>query len=215
VIRAPEFPDTCKKFPVLRNIFPVNLSGELLNKWLQHSGFLRQNRLQLPQNRKIPVKFPDSREISWRRVQSALQRQPASHGVRETSRGWQKGPQLAGFCDLVGRLQTPEFTESEANLRKVSARCREYSRFRETFTGDAVRSPLGAGSGSRFHSLLRPSKPWIGKPIRGLPGTGRGQIRHFLQFRSDRIERPQSCGAARERQSRGSKPNGLSITGKP
>jgi hypothetical protein len=44
VIRDPEFPDTCKKFPVPWNIFPVNLRRELGEKWLQRSGFLLQNR---------------------------------------------------------------------------------------------------------------------------------------------------------------------------
>jgi hypothetical protein len=37
---AQEFPVTGQKFPVPQNIFPVNLSRELLKKWLQHSGFL-------------------------------------------------------------------------------------------------------------------------------------------------------------------------------
>jgi hypothetical protein len=32
LIRDPEFPDTYKKLPVLRNIFPVNLRRELREK---------------------------------------------------------------------------------------------------------------------------------------------------------------------------------------
>jgi hypothetical protein len=48
---------------------------------------------------------------------------------------------MAGFCNLAGRLQTPERTKSEADLPKVSGRHREYSRFRETDGGDGVRSP--------------------------------------------------------------------------
>jgi hypothetical protein len=35
-----EFPGTCKKLPVLRNIVPVSLRRELREKWLQRSGFL-------------------------------------------------------------------------------------------------------------------------------------------------------------------------------
>jgi hypothetical protein len=57
---------------------------------------------------------------------------------------------LAGFCGLVDRLQAPEFTKCEAGLPKVSGRHPEYSRFRETGTGDRVRSPLGGAGGSRF-----------------------------------------------------------------
>src|ERR1700722_8273713 len=34
---------------------------------------------------KFPVKFPDSREFVWRRVRSALRRQPASPGLRENA----------------------------------------------------------------------------------------------------------------------------------
>ncbi len=44
------FPDTGQKFPVPRNIFPVNLSRELFKKWLQHSGLLLRKRLSEPQN---------------------------------------------------------------------------------------------------------------------------------------------------------------------
>jgi hypothetical protein len=35
-----EFPDTCKNFPVLRNIFPVNLRRELREKRRRRGGFL-------------------------------------------------------------------------------------------------------------------------------------------------------------------------------
>jgi hypothetical protein len=50
---------------------------------------------------------------------------------------------------------------SQAISAKVSGEHREYSRFAETVGGDRVRSRL--------------------------PAAGRSQIRHFLQFRSDRI----------------------------
>ena len=53
-----KFPVPANKFAVPRNIFPVNLSRELFDKWLQHSGFLLRNRLSEPQNRKIPCKIP-------------------------------------------------------------------------------------------------------------------------------------------------------------
>ncbi len=56
--RLPNFPVLAGKFPVLQNIFPVNLRRELFKKWLQHRGFLLRNRLSEPQNRKIPCKIP-------------------------------------------------------------------------------------------------------------------------------------------------------------
>jgi hypothetical protein len=34
-----KFPVTGQKVPVPQNIFPVSLRRELLEKWLQHSGF--------------------------------------------------------------------------------------------------------------------------------------------------------------------------------
>jgi hypothetical protein len=49
-----KFPVIGLKIPVPRNNFPVNLNRELLDKWLQHSGFLLQIHLRMPQNRKIP-----------------------------------------------------------------------------------------------------------------------------------------------------------------
>ena len=58
--------------------FPVNLSRELLEKWLQHSGFLATKVASLVlKMRKFPVKFPVSREFGWRQVRSALRSQPA------------------------------------------------------------------------------------------------------------------------------------------
>jgi len=56
--RLPNFPVLAGKFPVLQNIFAVNLRRELLEKWLQRSGFLVLNRVSKPQNRKIPCKIP-------------------------------------------------------------------------------------------------------------------------------------------------------------
>src|SRR5258708_5256557 len=49
-----KFPVTGQKFPVLQNIFPVNLSRELFKKWLQHRGFLLRNRASEPQNCNFP-----------------------------------------------------------------------------------------------------------------------------------------------------------------
>jgi hypothetical protein len=76
---------------------------------------------------------------------------------------------LAGFCDLVDGLQTPEFAKSEAIVPKVSGCHREYSRFRETDGGDRVRSPLG--------------------------GAGRSRIRHFLCDLGEEISRCRSTRA--------------------
>jgi hypothetical protein len=39
---------------------------------------------QRPKFAKFPVKFPDSREFAWRRVRSALRRQPGSPALGET-----------------------------------------------------------------------------------------------------------------------------------
>ena len=59
LVRAvPQFPDTVSKFLVLQNIFPDNLRRELLEKWLQRSGFLVLNRVSKAQNREIPCKIP-------------------------------------------------------------------------------------------------------------------------------------------------------------
>jgi hypothetical protein len=49
-----KFPVIGLKFPVLQNIFPVNLRTELREKRLQHSGFLHVICLRMPRNRKIP-----------------------------------------------------------------------------------------------------------------------------------------------------------------
>jgi hypothetical protein len=53
-----KFPVPAKKFPVLQNVFPVNLRRELCKNSLQRSGFWLRNRLSDPQKRKIPCKIP-------------------------------------------------------------------------------------------------------------------------------------------------------------
>jgi hypothetical protein len=83
--RAPEVPVLCFKSPVLQKIFPVNLRGEFREKSLQHRSFLLRNRPGSLKNAKFPVKFPVSREFAWRRVRSALRRQPGSPALRESA----------------------------------------------------------------------------------------------------------------------------------
>src|ERR1700674_4184428 len=81
--RNPEFPDTCKKLPVPRNIFPVNKRRELREKWLCAAIFCYEIGLGNPEIAKFPVKIPVSREFAWRRVRSALRRQPGIPRFRE------------------------------------------------------------------------------------------------------------------------------------
>ena len=49
-----KFPVTAYKFPVLQNIFPVNLRREFRKKSLQHSGFVQRNWPLRAQNCEIP-----------------------------------------------------------------------------------------------------------------------------------------------------------------
>jgi hypothetical protein len=48
----------------------------MLEKRLLNGDFRPRNCLWKPKNAIFPVKFPVSREIRWRRVRSALRRQP-------------------------------------------------------------------------------------------------------------------------------------------
>jgi hypothetical protein len=47
-------------------------------------------------------------------------------------------------------LKVVVIIRQSCGLRKISGDYRRYSRFRKTFTGDAVRSPLCAGGENRF-----------------------------------------------------------------
>jgi hypothetical protein len=81
----------------------------------------------------------------------------ASHAVtasEKPSPQLAERPTIAGLLRFCGRLQTPEFTKSEANLPKVSSRSREYSRFWETNVGDWVRSSLRRAGPSRICTFL-------------------------------------------------------------
>src|SRR5258707_8471174 len=53
-----KFPVTGQKFPVPQNIFPVSLGRELLEKRMQHRGFVQRNWPPGDQSRKIPCKIP-------------------------------------------------------------------------------------------------------------------------------------------------------------
>jgi hypothetical protein len=48
---------------------------------------------------KFPVKFPVSRELAWRRVRSALRRQPGNVRLREFPSSDEKGPPNAGLAE--------------------------------------------------------------------------------------------------------------------
>src|SRR6267142_3356304 len=73
-----KFPVTGQKFPVPQNIFPVNFRRELSEKGCSTAASCYGIASQSPKNAKFPVKFPVSREFAWRRVRSALRRQPTS-----------------------------------------------------------------------------------------------------------------------------------------
>jgi hypothetical protein len=53
-----QFPDTLRRFPVPRTIFPVNSLREILEKSLRHSGFWRRCCLRKLQNYGFPCKIP-------------------------------------------------------------------------------------------------------------------------------------------------------------
>ena len=58
----------------------------------------------------------------------------------------QKGPPMAGFCKFTIGLQAPNLATSGAKSPIVSGGHLKYSRFRETATGDRVRSGLRGSS---------------------------------------------------------------------
>ena len=59
-----KFPDTCKKFPVPRNIFPVNLRREFAKSRCGAAVSCYEIGPGSPEIAKFPVKFPVSREIA-------------------------------------------------------------------------------------------------------------------------------------------------------
>jgi hypothetical protein len=62
---------------------------------------------------------------------------------------------MAAFCELALGLQPPNFYPFEAKAPKVSGRTPEYSHFRQTGTGDWVRSALRGRARSGNRELLR------------------------------------------------------------
>ena len=108
----------------------------MLEKRLRHSDLRLAVRLCAHKNAVLPVKFPVSRELVWRRVRSALRRQP---GSRALDAGLQPGPHRPrnpGFLRIRLYLQTPDLSISGTKLPIVSSSVREYSRFAEIISGD-------------------------------------------------------------------------------
>jgi hypothetical protein len=85
-----------------------------------------------------------------------LPSQPDSLEAEENDPQRTEKPAVGGLLQSGAGLSTPKLENAQAVSGKVSGYYREYSRFRETFTGDAVRSALRAAGGSRFRWLLRP-----------------------------------------------------------
>ena len=70
---------------------------------------------------KFPVKFPDSREIAWRLVRSAMRRQPGILVFREFPSFDEKGPQNVGFSHRRLSLETGSRTFWAENSQKSPA----------------------------------------------------------------------------------------------
>ena len=74
----------------------------------------------------------------------------------------QKCPPMAGFCELAIGLRVPKWGAAGAKSPIVSDGYLKYSRFRETATGDRVRSGLRDGRGSAISGILRYGR-WSGR----------------------------------------------------
>ena len=89
------------------------------------------------ENSKFPVKFPVSREFAWRRVRSALRRQPASHSAKDC---WPYNPtsarQLRLSVNLLSVSILPKLNNLGAKSPIVSGPHLKYYRFWETAAGD-------------------------------------------------------------------------------
>src|ERR1700726_4778109 len=62
---------------------------------------------------------------------------------------------MAGFCELAIGLRAPKLAAAGAKSPIVSGGYLKYSRFRETATGDRVRSGLRGGACSAIRQILR------------------------------------------------------------
>jgi hypothetical protein len=108
--------------------------------------------LRSRKNAKFPVKFPVSREFTWRTARSALRRQPGSPRFREFSSLAAERPANSGLFSspIVSGDRCSNF--SGRTFPKVSSRIQENSRFPETCLGDQRIKPLRARLGSAFSS---------------------------------------------------------------
>jgi len=103
---------------------------------------------QGPRIAKFPVKFPVSREFAWRRVRSALRRQPATRSTR----GGLTLVESTAFYRVFVRLPRVSGLQKTATLtricRKSPAQTAEIPIFRGDDWRRPVRSPLSGRDGS-------------------------------------------------------------------
>jgi hypothetical protein len=91
-----KFPVLAFRFPDLRGIFPVNLHRELSISPCGTAVFCSKT---VARCLKI-AKFPVSREFVWRRVRSALRRQPGSLAIGDFIRWQAERPAGGGFWSV-------------------------------------------------------------------------------------------------------------------
>jgi hypothetical protein len=104
-ISARKFPVTAKDFPDTRNVFPVNLHRELLEKHCGTATSCAETVLKCPKSGEYPVKFPVSREFARRQMRSALRRQPSTLAPLGLSRRRSERPANGGLSRSL-RSQT-------------------------------------------------------------------------------------------------------------
>jgi hypothetical protein len=109
-----------------------------------------------PEIAKFPVKFPISREFAWRRVRSALRRQPTSPARREMSLSLGERPANGGLLRIGHQSPGSDFGHSRSEIADSLRRTFE----KLPFLGDCGRRPGSICIAWPSLQCNSPSPPW-------------------------------------------------------
>ena len=114
-----------------------------------------------PEIANFPVKFPVSREFAWRRVRSALRRQPSSPALRETAPNNRRNArQWRAFLIQWTVSSLPISRGAGRNCQRSPAACRNIPVFGRRWP--ETRFALPGGRGSAISGILRYGR-WSGR----------------------------------------------------
>jgi hypothetical protein len=140
-----------------------------------------------PEIAKFPVKFPVSREFAWRRLRSALRRQPGRPAGRVFAQIYRETPAIGGLLCVRGESPGGGMgVRGDGNPESLRPTPQKFP-----FSGDSLRRPSSTTTATRAKGCTTHHSP----AARGNIVTSRSELHYEL--RADFVTPPMACGEIR------------------